>query len=84
MSARVMELPRDQRPLSEQFRLVAKAWCDLDGAAGCWKKTKTATLSTMMQRQGDVPVAHAERDVKASPDGRTTSSAWSTPAPRPT
>ena len=85
MSARVMELPRDQRPLSEQFRLVAKAWCDLDGAARMLEEAKTATLSTMMQRQGDVPVAHAERDVKASPEWQDyIRRMCSTPAPRRT
>ena len=66
MSARVQELPARDQPISEQFRLVAKAWCALDGAARLLEESKTATLSQMMKRQGDVPVAHAERDVKSS------------------
>lgn len=62
----VREMPEREQPLSEQFRLVAKAWCDLDGAARMLEECKTATLSTMMKRLGDKPAAHAERDVKAS------------------
>ena len=68
MSANISELPRDERPISEQFRLVAKAWCDLDGAARLLEETKSASLSQMMKRLGDIPAAHAERDVKASPE----------------
>lgn len=60
------EMPERERPLSEQFRIVAKEWCDLDGAARMLEECKTATLSTMMKRLGDKPAAHAERDVKAS------------------
>jgi len=73
ISARAMAsvakpLPENEHPLSEQFRLVAKAWADLDGAARMLEETKTANLSTMMKRLGDIPAAHAERDVKASPE----------------
>jgi hypothetical protein len=64
------QLPEREQPLSEQFRLVAKAWADLDGAARMLEECKTATLSTMMKRLGDKPAAHAERDVKASPEWR--------------
>ena len=62
------ELPANERPLSEQFRLIAKEWVELDGAARLLEECKTATLSTMMKRLGDKPAAHAERDVKASPE----------------
>ena len=73
ISARAMAtvakpLPEREQPISEQYRLVAKAWADLDGAARMLEEAKTATLSTMMKRLGDVPAAHAERDVKASPE----------------
>jgi hypothetical protein len=60
--------PESEQPLSEQFRLVAKAWCDADGAARMLEECKTSTLSTMMKRLGDIPTAHAERDVKSSPE----------------
>lgn len=53
-------------PLSEQFRLAAKEWVDLDNAARLMEETKSAVLSEMMLAKGDVPVSHAERDVKAS------------------
>jgi hypothetical protein len=62
------EMPEHERPLSEQFRIIAKEWCDLDGAARMLEECKSATLSTMMKRLGDKPAAHAERDVKSSPE----------------
>lgn len=58
----------DNRPLSEQFRIIAKDWCDLDSAARILEETKTAVLSQRMKALGDKPAAHAERDVKASPE----------------
>lgn len=55
-------------PISEQFRLVAKKWVDADNAARLLEETKTSVLSQRMKALGDVPAAHAERDVKASPE----------------
>ena len=40
----------------------------LDGAARLLEESKTAVQSQMMKALGDKPAAHAERDVKASPD----------------
>jgi len=57
-------------PWSEQFRVVAKDWVTLDGAARLLEESKTAVLSQMMKAEGDKPAAHAERDVKASPEWR--------------
>lgn len=54
------------RPISEQFRLVAKAWVDADAAARMLEETKTAVLAQRMKALGDIPAAHAEREVKAS------------------
>jgi len=51
---------------SEQFRIAAKQWVALDAAANLLEETKSAYLSQMMQKRGDVPVSHAERDAKAS------------------
>ena len=51
---------------SEQFRIASKDWVDKDGAARLLEETKTAVLSRKMKALGDVPAAHAERDVKAS------------------
>jgi hypothetical protein len=53
-------------PWSEQFRVVAKEWIELDKAATMLEEAKTAVLSQKMKALGDMPVAHAEREVKAS------------------
>jgi len=54
------------RPLSEQFRIIAKKWVDADGAASMLEETKSAVLSKMMVDLGDMPVSKAEMQVKAS------------------
>jgi len=54
------------RPLSEQFRIIAKKWVDADGAASMLEETKSAVLSKMMVGLGDMPVSKAEMQVKAS------------------
>lgn len=54
--------------LSEEYRLAAREWVQLDAAARMLEETKSAILSQMMSKQGDVPAAHAERDSKASPE----------------
>jgi len=59
---------RANLPWSEQYRIVAKEWVTLDGAARLLEESKTAVQSQMMKALGDKPAAHAERDVKASPD----------------
>lgn len=66
----VRQMPEHERPISEMFRIVAKEWVALDGAARMLEETKTAVQSQMMKARGDVPAAHAERDVKASPEWR--------------
>jgi len=62
------EMPAKARPLSEEYRIAAKAWVDLDGAARLLEETKTAVLSQRMKQQGDMPVSKAELIVKASPE----------------
>lgn len=52
--------------LSEQFRLAAKDWVDKDAAASILEETKSAILAQKMAALGDVPVSHAEREVKAT------------------
>lgn len=54
------------RPISEQYRLVAKDWVDADSAARMLEETKTAVLAQKMKALGDMPAAHSEREVKAS------------------
>lgn len=53
-------------PWSEQYRIVAKQWVDANAAAEFREEMKSATLSRLMVKQGDVPVSRAEMNVKAS------------------
>lgn len=53
-------------PLSEQFRLTAKRWVELDSAASLLEETKSAVLAQRMSALGDIPVSRAEMQVKAS------------------
>jgi hypothetical protein len=55
-------------PLSEQYRVVAKAYVDADSAASLLEETKSAVLARMMLSLGDMPVSRAEMQVKASDD----------------
>jgi len=54
------------KPLSEQYRIVAKRWVDADTAAEMLEQTKSAVLAKMMSDFGDIPVSKAEMKVKAS------------------
>lgn len=65
-SALIHPVPEHERPLSERYRVVAKDWVALDGAARLLEETKTAVLAQKMKALGDIPAAHAEREVKAS------------------
>lgn len=69
-SAMVQPLPQRERPLSEQYRLVAKAWVEAEHAASLLEDTKSATLAQMMVAKGDMPVSKAEMLTKASQDWR--------------
>ena len=56
----------ENRPLSEQFRLVAKKWVDADSAASLLEQSKSAMLARSMAALGDMPVNRAELTVKSS------------------
>jgi len=60
------------KPISEQFRLVAKKFVEHDKAARLLEECKSATLSQKIQdhieKNGDMPHNQAEREVKASKD----------------
>lgn len=58
----------DNKPWSEQYRIAGERWVRLDSAATLLEETKSAVLAQRMVMQGDVPVTHAERTVKASPE----------------
>lgn len=57
-------------PLSEQYRIVAKKWVNLDDAARLLEDTKSAVFAQMVTELGDMPVNAAERDVRASREWR--------------
>jgi hypothetical protein len=56
----------DNAPISEQYRLIAKRWCDADAAANMLEECKGAVLAKMMAARGDMAVSKAEMLVKAS------------------
>jgi hypothetical protein len=58
-------------PLSEQYRVTAKSWVEADAAATILEETKSAVLSQMMVKLGDMPVSRAEMQVKASDEWTT-------------
>lgn len=62
----ISSLSKSERPLSEEFRLVAKKFADLEAAASLLEETKSAVLSQMMLKLGDIPVSKAEMRVKGS------------------
>ena len=72
MSASISTLPEKDRPISEQYRIVAKLYVDADAAASLLEELKTTTLEKQKQdlinREGDMPDSHAERRVKAGDD----------------
>ena len=57
---------QSNQPLSEQFRITAKLWVELDSAASLLEECKSAFLSQKMNALGDIPVSRAEMTVKAS------------------
>ena len=59
---------RTDLPWSEQFRLAAKAWVELDKAANMLEESKSAVLAQRIAAQGDVAYNRAEMAVKASPE----------------
>ena len=67
-TASIRPLPEREQAWSEQYRIAAKQWVDFDGAARMLEETKTAVLAQKMKALGDMPAAHAEREVKASPE----------------
>jgi hypothetical protein len=58
---------RNDTPVSEQYRLAALEWADLDNAARMLDEGKTTYLAQQKALLGDIPDSHAEKQVKASP-----------------
>ena len=71
----VHDVAHDDRPLSEQFRLVAKAWVQADASARFHEEFKTTKLEQLKHKlievEGDMPDSHAERRIKADADWET-------------
>lgn len=71
----VADVPQHDRPISEQYRIVAKEWVIADERARLLDEMKTTSLEQQKQRlievEGDMPDSHAERRVKASPEWET-------------
>ena len=63
---RPAEIPQRERPISEEYRIAAKQWVEDEKAAAILEESKTAVLSQLMMKKGDVPVSKAEMMVKAS------------------
>src|SRR5262245_15760748 len=70
MSARVSSLPAKERPISEQFRIVAKQWAEADAAAHLMEELKTTTLeqkkSAIIEANPGMAENKAERWAKSS------------------
>ena len=60
----------DNRPISEEYRIVAKKWVDADSAANMLEESKSAFLSQLMIKHGDIAVSKAELLVKGSDQWR--------------
>lgn len=54
--------------LSKKFWEAAKNFLEHNKSASFLEEMKTATLSQMMMKLGDMPVSKAEMQVKASPE----------------
>lgn len=65
-------LPKNDQPISEQFRVVAKQWVDADAAASLMEELKTTTLekikSDLISRDGPMADNTATRLAKCSED----------------
>lgn len=71
-SAGIKPIPEKDRPLSEEFRLAAKEWVDLDSAASLLEELRTTVLeqkkSEYILRHGEMADNKVERIVKSSSD----------------
>lgn len=59
---------RDDVPVSEQYRLAAREWVEIDAAARMLEEGKTTYLAQRKAALGDIPDSKAEKLVKASPE----------------
>jgi hypothetical protein len=64
----VSEMPAHERPISEEFRLVAKAWVEADAAARLLEETKSSLLSKLVMASTEPSIGRAEHAARASQD----------------
>lgn len=57
---------RNDLPVSEQYRLAARDWVDMDAAARMLEEGKSAYIAQQIDKLGDMPHAKADRQVRAS------------------
>ena len=67
----VTEMPQIERPLSEQYRIVAKRFAEAYGQATFMENTRTGTLARMVKKiiaesNEKISQAKAENEAKAS------------------
>lgn len=67
------EIPQNEQPIAERFRIVAIQYCDADAAASLMEELKTTTLEKMKSEivaNSTEPIAEnkAERMAKCSDD----------------
>ena len=56
---------RNDEPISEQYRLAARDWVDMDAAARMLEEGKSAYIAQQIDKLGDMPHAKADRMVRA-------------------
>jgi hypothetical protein len=68
----VGEMPKHEQSISEQYRLIAEEWADVNAAANLLEETKTLSLGKLKQRiiaeRGEMPDNRAERIAKCLPE----------------
>ncbi len=68
----IKDIPNKDKPLSERFRLTGKEWVQANKVASSMEEGKTSALAKkkteLMNKQGEMSEAKAERIVKASND----------------
>lgn len=73
MSKEIKDVPASERPLSEQFRIVARKYCDADAAATLMEQLKSTTLEglkakIMQNCDGNIADNASERMAKNDPE----------------
>ena len=77
-TASITEMPARERPLSEEYRIVARKWVDADGAASLREELKTTTLeqmkSDLIKSQGEMAGSQQRCDERLPSGGNETAS----------